>query len=564
MAMLPGLRPLKEILVTEHYTNLSGAYDLYVQDVYAAAEARTYYMAKWIRLPADDYRFRYYVDDRGTVSLDKQKLMDLEMGNGGVYETPFNVKANGVYRFDITYEEAPNNSPAFVAYAIFNSKNELVEVSRADGWIGDLVPIPDSALGPKPPYNNDNRLSYPVFLVEPNWKTPVLERLEWLTDVLTSESGAEQRRKLRQVPRRSIEAAFIAHGSKRAAIDNYITGVGTTNGLVPLWYDKSIITSKSVAGSVDLFADIAYRDFNPNDVVIIRHAGGLFDYELNIVAELKSNGQMVLAYGLQKDAEPHDSVTPVRVARMLDMPNGTNHTDRVREYSIRFDTTERAAHRAQFTGLPIYSRTNLPVLTWVPNFKESQSLTFERQMFMLDNQISNAYVRDPGGQAYTGLQGTYQVYGRENMAAAKDVLYQLAGRLKEIHVPSGQDDIVLTRDVNGPQGALIAERTGYQQFGTFRQNVRRDILIELYDGTRLFNTIISARVVGDEEWLFLSETVNSIPRDAIRRISYMSRARLDTDAIEITRLTDSDGASQIPLVFRTFTERRVAPPVVFP
>src|SRR5690606_19561232 len=42
----------------------------------------------------------------------------------------------------------------------------------------------------------------------PDWTDGVTESLAWLTDVLTSETLVEQRRALRQAPRRSVQAAF--------------------------------------------------------------------------------------------------------------------------------------------------------------------------------------------------------------------------------------------------------------------------------------------------------------------------------------------------------------------
>jgi hypothetical protein len=559
MAMLPGLRPLRETFAPERAGSVNGGYDIYVQDERDHAEARTYYMAKWMKLAAGAYTLKFWVDDSGTLSIDKVLRFSMTIA-GAVQSQNFSIAANDVYRWDLTYTELPNDSPSFITYALFKG-DELIEVSRADGWVGDIVPIPDSALGPKPPYNSDERLSYPVFLAPPDYSTSIIERLEWNTDVMSSESGAEQRRRLRHFPRRSIEAAFLAHGDRRGYIDAYINGVGSSNGLVPLWWDRSTVTSKSVAGSIDLFADISLRDFNPNDVVIIRHSDQLFDYELNIVASIAGE-HIVLAYGLQKDVLRGSSVTPVRVARLLDMPTGSNITDHVRQYSIRFSTVEAAAVD-EVWNLPVYSRTNLCILTRVPNFKEAMSLGFERMNFGWDNEIGNIYNRDPGAQAFTNLQMSFHVYGREDMLKFKQTLYKLAGRWREIHIPSQQDDIVLSRNIDSAAGALIAHRFGYQQYAVANQNVRRDILIETFDGQLYPNTIISARVVGDEEWLTLSETVPAIPKEMVRRISYMSRARLDIDTIEINRLTDSDGVSQIPLTFRTMSERRSAPPINF-
>ena len=559
---LTGLRPLKETntLGTSpgRFAALNGAYDIYVQDQYAAAEANTtYYAAKWIKLAAGDYQIRFIIDDSGTVKLNGQQVATGT--NGGDWVTPvvqtFTLATSDTYRLDLTYTNVPGGSPSFVCYEI-SKDGVVVEVSRANDFIGDLKPIPDSALGPKPPYNEDVRLSYPVFLPKPDWKSGVLERLEWLTDVLQSESGAEQRRKLRQYPRRSLEASFSRFGNNRNLIDSYLTGVGQRYGLVPLWWDETPI-DPVYAGSIDVFGDFRRREFFANDVVIIRREGEL-DYELNIIAE-KTDTKLTLLYGTQRDTT-HGTISPVRVAQIRDQLNGTQLTDAVRQYQLRFYTLEAADYTTAWT-FPIYERTNLPVLNWIPNYREQMELAFDRVSFVWDNQVGNTYVVDPGATATTNEKYGYTIFGRDAMHDFKCNIYKMAGRWREVHVPTGHDEFVLTRDVNASQGALIVARSGYNQYNLSQQAIRRDICIELYDGTRLFNTIISSRVVEDEEWLFLSETLPSLPLSEVRRISYMPRSRLDIDAIEINRLTDADGASQVALTFKAIVERRNAPPI---
>lgn len=45
--------------------------------------------------------------------------------------------------------------------------------------------------------------------VPPDWSSPVIERLTWLTDVLTAHNQSEQRRGLRGRPVRSFEYSFL-------------------------------------------------------------------------------------------------------------------------------------------------------------------------------------------------------------------------------------------------------------------------------------------------------------------------------------------------------------------
>jgi hypothetical protein len=562
MMALSGLRPLKETNTLgnspAHNALLNGAYDIYVQDQYANAAANTtYYAAKWIKLAAGDYQIRFIIDDVGTLKLNGTQIATGT--NGGDWVTPvvqtFSVATSDTYRLDLTYTNVPGGSPSFICYEI-STGGKVVEVSRANDFIGDTKQIPDSALGPKPPYNEDLRLSYPVFLPKPDWKSGVLERLEWLTDVLQSESGAEQRRCLREYPRRSLEASFASFGDNRGLIDSFLSGVGPRFCLVPLWWDETPM-GDVYAGSIDVFGDFYRREFFANDVVMIRRAGVL-DYELNIIAE-KTDTKLTLLYGIQKDTTGA-TISPVRVAQVRDQIGSTQLTDAVRQYQLRFFTIEAADYTTAWT-FPIYSRTNLPVLNWEPNYKEQMDLTFDRVTYSWDNQVGNPYIVDPGATATTNEKYGYTIYGRAAMHDFKTNIYKMAGRWREMHVPTGHDEFVLTRDIDAAQGALIVSRSGYNQYNLSQQAIRRDILIELYDGSKLFNTIISSRVVEDEEWLFLSETIASVPKAQVRRISYMPRSRLDIDSIEINRLTDADGASKVALTFKAIVERRNAPPI---
>nr|WP_253767514.1 hypothetical protein [Pseudomonas aeruginosa] len=60
----------------------------------------------------------------------------------------------------------------------------------------------------------------------PDWADGVQESLEWLTELLTSTSGVEQRRSLRLSPRRSFEAEFYAEGRERVLLDLSLAGWG--------------------------------------------------------------------------------------------------------------------------------------------------------------------------------------------------------------------------------------------------------------------------------------------------------------------------------------------------
>ena len=79
---------------------------------------------------------------------------------------------------------------------------------------------------------------------EPDWLNGVTERLLWKTDVLSSQTGIEQRRRLRNAPRRQIEAAFTLIGQTRRLYDNIMNNVGASHTFnYPLWWEKYFLVA---------------------------------------------------------------------------------------------------------------------------------------------------------------------------------------------------------------------------------------------------------------------------------------------------------------------------------
>lgn len=564
---LTGLRPARELVNNNHSPQLSGAYDLYVQDVWGQAEANQgYYLAKWLRLPAGTYRIRAVADDNGSIKVNGQEVIALSSA-GTIQSSTFPVPVNGVFRFDCYYRNIPAQSPAYIAYEIMRQKGEeweLFEVSRANDFLCDLVEVPTSALPPAPPYDSDIRLSYPVFLPQPNWKDGIMDRIEWQTDVMISETGAEQRRPIRLFPRRSFEASFLRWEENRTILDSTIAGIGSAPLLLPLWHDMTGTENDAPAGSVRIDAQVRVKDFNVGDVVLLRRDLE-WDYEANIIAGMDIDaGQITLAYGLQKDTPRGTRLYPVRVAQIREAATGSQLTDAVATTQIRFHCLEKYDLEPSWSNLPVYSRTGLHIFNLPSDWKNGNDVSSSRQLYVFDNQSGVLTTVDPGLQNIGSVKKQYTITGRTNDRQFRQLLFALKGRTMTFHLPQDTNDFILTRDISGAEGALVVRRCGYTQFVGSTQETKRDIMIELYDGTAIPTTIISSRTVENEEWLFLAQSIPSTPMHMVRRIGYMPVARLDIDGVEIKRLTDSAGTSQVSLTFKLFDDRRKATPVPIP
>ncbi|GCE89049.1 hypothetical protein MSKU15_0650 [Komagataeibacter diospyri] len=88
----------------------------------------------------------------------------------------------------------------------------------------------------------------PVWPFRPNWADPLTEGMEYLTSVLSSPAGAEQRRALRFFPRRDFEYSIFLARQDRAWAENYLRNTGASKYWMPLWADAVEVPAGSVVG----------------------------------------------------------------------------------------------------------------------------------------------------------------------------------------------------------------------------------------------------------------------------------------------------------------------------
>lgn len=560
MALI-GLRPFKETstegLAPQQGAILSGAYQLYAQDAYLdPGVGQIYYGAKWSKFPAGKYTIRIIINGFGGVGLEGTTLFD-NVSNGGTWTTPvtkeFSVTSNAVLKFDIWYTAQATNGAAYVIYEIKNQAGDVVEVSRANEFVGDIIPVPIDALPPRPPYMADARLQLPVFLLQPNWKDGVTERLSWLTDVLQSETGAEQRRRLREQPRQYLVASFINHGRNRNLMDAFLTGVGPNECLVPLWFYEETVDAGLPAATVDVFGDYKDVPLRVNDTVIIRAPGDLFDFEVNVI-KAYSDSNIELRYGLQKDYPTGTTITPMRRARVELTAEIGQLTDQVGTAQLQFSIIEDPTIFEKWAA-PVYPATGLRVFNLNPNYRDV-AFTYGSMAQFFDSQVGGISMAYPGGQSQQWEKLSFHITGRSAMRSFVEMLHTMNGKWKTFHLPTYRDEFELIQDIRTNDGAIRVYPSGYAMYGQHLQNGRRHIMIELFDGRIMYNTIISSRTMKGEEWLFLAETLPNIAKSNVRRVCYMPESRLDVDSIEFQRLTDSRGTSTVTLVMVNIPKER--------
>lgn len=380
----------------------------------------------------------------------------------------------------------------------------------------------------------------------PDWADGVRESLAWLTDVLQSPTGAEQRRQLRAWPRRSWSATVIVDQRERTFADLAFYGWSQRNWALPIWADVTWLSTPVAAGALSIALDTTHLDYRAGGLALLRGATA-FDVEVVEIDAVRADG-IDLVRPVQATWSAGARVYPVRLARLTESPQRSRMTDQDSRYDVSLVASEMCAWDAPL-ALPLYR--GVPVLAERPDESDELSGQFEWMATTLDNDINLPQITDLIGTGLSIQQHAWLLDGRAERAAWRSLAYHLAGRCNLVWLPTHADDVRLVATAAASASTLDIEMIGYARFGGGTTG-RRHLRIELYDGTAIHRRITGGTVVDEQtERLSLDEAVGvELRTDNVRRISWLQLMRGQDDGMEIKHVTDVDGVATADTLLR--------------
>ena len=376
----------------------------------------------------------------------------------------------------------------------------------------------------------------------PDWSEPVLERLEWKTDVLESHAGFEQRVRVRGAPRRSFEyRLLLGSDAARVLLENRLLAWQARVYGLPVWPDATVSASPIPAGATSLALATAHRDFV---------AGGL----VGLVSGLRAEFAEITAVGaeglslndpLAEDWPAGTKIVPVRSARVQNDLGVAYLTDAIAAARPRFQLEDEWP----LTPTPeSEDYLGLPVLWTPPNWTEDVQGEYGRKWQELDFLTGRRVIDDLTGVATTTRTHRWLLVGRAAIAAFRAWLAARAGKLKPFWLPSFQADLEVVAPVGGTDAFLTVANRGYAE-GPGPVVGRRDLLITTTGGARFLRRIGAASVLDAARELVTIDRAlgTTLQPEAFQRISFLRLVRLDTDHVEIAHLTDEVAEAVLPL-----------------
>lgn len=384
-----------------------------------------------------------------------------------------------------------------------------------------------------------------VFGFAPNWAGGITERLEWLTDVLESQDGTEQRVRLRAIPRRSFEYQLDLANHDVRVMETLLHAWAARVFAVPVWTDRTVLTAPvSVGATAVTVSDAPNADY---------HAGGLVAFwsdnqhhEVGEILSLAGNA-LTLKQPLSRGWPAGTKVYPARFARIDGDAVVARPTDALAASRIRFMVEDANAVTAADSATQYQGYR---VLEWSPNRIEDITDTWRRKLEKLDFATGLVTYDDLTGQPVVLKKLLFFFRTRAAITAFRAWLHARMGRAVPFWLVSGQSDAQVTRMINAADSHITVKNMGYARY-IASPTLRRDLVIRTTGGQVYRRRITGATEISeDEELLTLDATLGvTLQVQKVAMVSFLDLVRLEADAQEL--FWETDGIVRAALDVRT-------------
>ncbi len=382
-----------------------------------------------------------------------------------------------------------------------------------------------------------------VWPFRPNWRERVIERISWLSDVVTPEEDNEEVMALLEHPRIYLEFTNTLAGDQASQADMLLWGAQARAYSVPVWTDISRLTSPAAVGAQVLACATANRQY--------LRAGGLaliIQDPLNTEAvqvESVGDGVLVLANPTQREWPAGTVVCPALLGRLEASQPASRVTAGVTEIRVGFQVQEVVRFEPELPGITYQGRS---VDLRKPNRISAMSADYTRRLQVFDVGIGPVVADDISGSPNVIREHRYLLRDRAQVADYRRWLAARRGRQGRQWVPSWAADLRPLAQIASNSQVLTVAETGIARYWGNRVG-RRNLCLVHADGTVYLRQVTAAAASAPgQEQLTIDESLGrAVDPGDWRRVSWLEMVRLAGDTVELQHATAEVAESSAPL-----------------
>ena len=390
--------------------------------------------------------------------------------------------------------------------------------------------------------------------------TKISVKYEFKTDVWESYDGHEQRRCLRQIPRRIVSYDYTSMNALEAQwLRAQIRKKQSTFDFIPMWHDTAYLESDFYGGKTIYIEEDFMSGFENCDAIeifyhddVMNHAGA------NVTKKVKSYFGNTINLKTPLDATLLASNTKIVPLIRCSTPetasfsyvysNGSNVTIAFEDimYKTQMEIDGKYTYQYNFADIVGFNRYNLPLTMtnkevllnepqWVDD--DSHTLSVSKNVVRLDN-TSGIFKYDlKNSNSYDTHQTTFLLRSKRMINNMVKFFKHMKGRFKSFYAPSWVNDFEVAFDIKNKTNYINVELS--EMYRYYLNNGRKKKIVIFTKGYKSYIADImsySYDTINNKDYgrLVLATSFPVyIRKEDVCMISFFNLVRLDSDEMTI-------------------------------
>lgn len=381
-----------------------------------------------------------------------------------------------------------------------------------------------------------------LFPFTPNWRDSYRVTYEFKTEILTSRSGREQRRALRQTPRKSISYTVQASKARLVAFERLMASSQDKKLLLPeIPRGVSIFAEMPIAGRTVTVSSVPNWLVQDATVVLVKGQQAATRVVSSVV------GSVVTFSAISPEVWPTGTlVCPALTGLVSGDMAARFKTSAAMEADCAFnvdpgseDPDEGVAGTLQLDGYEVFPfRAN-----WTSDLEGS----YQHGTEAIDYGFGVTANFSPIPFATQIRQPNFVGKTAAEITAIRQFFARMHGQQGEFFYSTEQADLTLgaTTEIGG--STLVVPGTDtYDAYHT--DTVHKAILVEMLDGTRYARKLNSITSIGGNTVITIEGTApKAWNTTTVRSISWLLRCRFASDQLSLEFLTESVAQTKLSI-----------------
>lgn len=372
-----------------------------------------------------------------------------------------------------------------------------------------------------------------LFPFPPNWDAKVLERFEWVTDVLMARNGTEQRIALRQLPRRTYEYQVMSYQDTYQDfyqyLDTLLAAWQSKPYIIPMWMDADFLSADVPAGSLTIPVNTTDLDYYVGGAGMMgtdpKNAEGFTIQSMTATS-------VTLVYPTLNDWPAGSFIAPARSARLREAQKLNRPTAKLSQGTMMFDVQDNTTPPG-VAGTTLYN--GLDVYLAVPDRSVDISVEYTRVEKLLDFTVGVQEVDDIPQRPFTVREVQFLWGSKADIYDFKQWLFYRNGQQVPFYMPTWERNIEILSTMSASTVSATVTAQGFTNLLSSLGSRTDVAMLHVNGNWYLRSATFSPGATAATEVITLNTGIgiDTVPTDWIM-ICWLEKVRLNSDAIEVS------------------------------